>query len=135
MPVAFSEIEEAFAFVGMGELGKAWVCRETGAIPMHSDWDADQFESLPEDIDDGAKYAKLPDPRDLDLGKELVLRFAAERLDEHYKRNRRNLFSQGRLSAFLRRLGALDSWYEFDNNAREKALRDWRPENSVEVVG
>jgi hypothetical protein len=139
MPVAFSEIEDAFAFVGMGEFGnKAWVCRETGAIHMRSDWDADQFEPLPQDIDDGARYAKLPDPRYLDLGEELVLRFAAERLDEHYDGIAAIFSRKGayrRFRQFLSRLGALDSWYEFENNAREKALRDWCAENSVEVVG
>jgi hypothetical protein len=139
MPVAFSEIEDAFGFVSMSEFGNsAWVCRETGAIHMRSDWDRDQFEPMPEDIDDGAKYAKLPDPRDLDLGTELVLRFAAERLDEHYDEIAAIFSRKGayrRFKEFLRRLGALDSWYEFENNAREKALRDGCAENGVEVVG
>jgi hypothetical protein len=139
MSVAFREIEDAFAFVSMSEFGaSAWVNRATGAIHMHSDWDADQFEPVPEDIDDGAKYSRLPDPRDLDLGKELVLRFAAERLDEHYDEIAAIFSRKGayrRFKEFLRRLEALDSWYEFENNAREKALREWCAENGVEVVG
>ena len=105
---------------------------------MRSDWDADQFWPMPEDIEDGAKYAKLPDPRDLDLGKELVLRFAAERLDEHYDEIAAIFSRKGayrRFKEFLRRFGALDSWYEFENSSTEKALRDWCAENGVEVVG
>jgi hypothetical protein len=105
---------------------------------MRSGWDADQFEPLPEDIDDGAKYVRLPDRQDLDLGTELVLRFAAERLDEHYDEIAAIFSRKGayrRFKQFVSRLGALDSWYEFENDAREKALRDWCAENSVEVVG
>jgi hypothetical protein len=52
----------------MSEFGaSAWVNRETGAIHMRSDWDRDQFGPMPEDVEEGAKYARLPDPRDLDL--------------------------------------------------------------------
>jgi hypothetical protein len=86
MPVAWSQILNAFEFVSMSvDFGHAaWVCRETGAIHMHSDWD-DELEVLPEDIDDAQKYVALPTPRDLDLGRPLVMRFAAERLSDRYE--------------------------------------------------
>jgi hypothetical protein len=33
----------------------------------------------------------------------------------------------------LARTGALEQWYEFEARAREKALREWCAENSIEV--
>ncbi len=100
MPVAWSEILDAFEFLSSSaEFGNsAWVCRETGAVHMHSDWD-EELWPLPEDIDDAEKYVALPSPRDLELGRPLVMRFAAERLDEHYDEIAAIFFPQGRLSA------------------------------------
>jgi hypothetical protein len=139
MPVAWSEIFDAFEFVGMSEEfgNTAWVCRETGAIHMHSDVD-DELETLPEDIDEAQKYVALPTPRDLDLGRRLVLRFAAERLDEHCDEIAGIFSRKGayrRFKDFLMRVGALESWYAYEAEAKEKALREWCAENSVEVDG
>ena len=85
MPVAWSQILDAFEFVSMSEEfgNAARVCRETGAVHTRSDWD-EELEALPEDIDDAQKYVALPTPRDLDLGRRLVMSFAAERLGDRY---------------------------------------------------
>ena len=139
MPVAWSEIQDAFEFLSAGdEFGNAaWVCRETGAIHMHSDWD-EELWPLPEDIDDAQKYVALPTPRDLDLGRRLVMRFAAERLDKHYDDIAAIFSRKGayrRFKDFLVRVRALEDWYAYEAKAREKALREWCAENGVEVEG
>ena len=139
MPVAWNEILDALEFLSSSaEFGNsAWVCRETGAVHMHSDWD-EELWPLPEDIDDGRKYVALPSPRDLDLGTRLVMRFAAERLDEHYDEIAAIFSRKGayrRFKDFLVRLGALDDWYAYEAEAKEKALRKWCAENGVEVEG
>jgi len=137
MPVAWSQILNAFEFVSMSvDFGHAgWVCRETGAIHMHSDWD-DELEALPEDIDDAQKYVALPTPRDLDLGRPLVMRFAAERLSDRYEEiavifSRKGAYR--RFKDFLIRVGALESWDAYEAEAEEKALREWCAENDVDV--
>ena len=140
MPVAWSQIEDAFEFVSMSaEFGnRAWVCRETGEVLMHSDWDEEVWPQLSEDIDDPQKYVALPSPRDLDLGTPLVMRFAAERLDEHYDEIAAIFSRKGayrRFKDFLIRIGALEDWYAYEAEAKEKALREWCAENRVEVEG
>jgi hypothetical protein len=140
MPVAWSEILTAFEFIGSDPAfgNSAFIDRETGAIHWQSEWDGGEFEPLPEDIDDPAKYVELPNARDLDLGRPLVIRFAAERLDEHYDEidaifSRKDAYR--RFKDFLIRVGALDAWYEYENEAKEKALRKWCAENGIEVEG
>jgi hypothetical protein len=139
MPVAFSELLLAFEFISSDqEFGNsARVNRETGTVHWHSDWESELFEQ-PEDIDDDTKYLELPSPRDLDLGKPLAMRFAAERLDERYDEIAAIFSRKGahrRFKDFLARVGALDSWYEYESEAKEKALRAWCEENGIEVEG
>jgi hypothetical protein len=70
-----------------------------------------ELSEEPEDIDDGEKYIDLPSPRDPDVGRPLVMRFVAERLDEHYD-NVEAIFSRKgayrRFKDFLIHVGALD---------------------------
>ena len=95
----------------------------------------DLDEELPDDIDD-EKYAAIPDKRELDLGRPLVLDFVRQFLPEDYDEVRR-IFSRkgayGRYKALLVRRGALDRWYDFSNKAEEAALREWCAENGIEL--
>ena len=103
----------------------------------HSEF-GDNFEELPDDVDDEAKYIALPSARDLDLGKRLVMRFADEELADHYDEVAQIFSRRGAYRRFrdlLTREGALDKWYAFEAAAKEKALRDWCAENGVAVEG
>ncbi len=139
MPVAFSELLEAFEFVSSDPVfgNSARVNRETGTVHWHSDWDLEFFEE-PEDIDDDEKYFELPNPRDLDLGKPLVMRFAADELSDRYDEIA-DIFSRKgayrRFKDFLIRVGALERWYAYESEEKEKALRAWCAENRIEVEG
>ena len=55
-PVKLADLDDALQFVASGEMfgNAAWVCRETGTALCHSD-DTDDFEPLPEDIDDAER--------------------------------------------------------------------------------
>ena len=115
----------------------ARVNRETGEVFWRSDWDSELSEE-PEDIDDDEKYFELPSPRDLDLGSRLVMRFAADRLNDRYDEVAAIFSRKGayrRFKDFLIRVGALESWYAYEHEAKEKALREWCAENGVEVEG
>ena len=85
MPVSFTELSDAVDFVSAGhnEENRAYLCKESGKIYCHSDFVPD-LDELPEDIEDEEKYLRIPDQRDLDLGKPLVLDFAREFLPDDF---------------------------------------------------
>ena len=71
------------------------------------------------------KYIAIPDKRDLDLGKPLVLDFAREFLPVDYDEVRHIFSRRGayrRYKGLLVRRRALDQWYDFSNKAEEAAL-------------
>jgi hypothetical protein len=89
MPVSFQEILTAFEFVGMGPgIGehRAILCRQTGKIYWRSESAGlDELDDeLPDDIEDDANYVAIPDKRELDLGKPLVLGFTREFLPNDF---------------------------------------------------
>jgi hypothetical protein len=93
MAVNFSDLQLAFEFVSGGRMGEnqAYLDRQLGKIYWHSEF-GDNDEELPDDIDD-EKYISIPDKRELDLGKPLVLDFAREFLPDDYDEVR-HIFSQ-----------------------------------------
>jgi hypothetical protein len=146
MPVSFQEILTAFEFVGMGgDLGlhQAILCRSTGKIYWRSEFsDLDEpnelNDEMPDDVEDDEKCIAIPDKRELGLGKPLALDFAREFLpgdfDEiRYISNKRGAYKKFR--ALLMRRNVLDSWYDFESKATERALREWCELNSIEVAG
>jgi len=138
MAIAWDDILTAFEFASTGDSdNSAYLCRETGEMLWHSEF-SDELDKLPEDIDDAEKYLALPDARDLDLGRPLVMRFAAGEFADHYDEVAAIFSRSGayrRFKELLTRERALDKWYAFEAAAKEKALREWRPENGVEVEG
>ena len=138
MPVSFSDLQLAFELVSSGGMGEneAYLDRQSGKIYWHSEF-GDNDEKLPDDID-GEKYIAIPDKKELDLGKALVLDFAREFLPDNYDEvrqifNRRGAY--GRFKDLLVRRGALERWYDFSNKAEEAALREWCAENGIDPAG
>jgi hypothetical protein len=93
MAVSFSDLQLAFEFVSSGGMGEneAYLDRRSGKIYWHSEV-GDNDEELPDDIDE-EKYISIPDKRELDLGKPLVLDFAREFLPDDYDEVR-HIFSR-----------------------------------------
>src|SRR5246127_5074106 len=138
MAVIFSDLQLAFEFVSSGGMGEneAYLDRQSGKIYWHSEI-GDNDEELPDDIDD-EKYISIPDKRELNLGKPLVLDFAREFLPDDYDEVR-HIFSRRRASRRLKdllvRRGAIDQREDFSNKAEEAALREWCAENGIELTG
>src|SRR5262252_5039275 len=136
MPVNFSDLQWAFEFVSSGGMGEneAYLDRQSGRIYWHSEF-GDNDEELRDDIDD-QKYIAIPDKRELDLGKPLVLDFAREFLSEDYDEVRR-IFSRRaayrRFKDLLVRQGALERWFDFSSKSEETALPEWCAENGIEL--
>jgi hypothetical protein len=138
MSVSFSDLQLALEFVSGGGMGenKAYLDRQSDKIYWHSEF-GDNDEELPDDIDN-EKYIVIPDKRELDLGKPLVLDFAREFLPDDYDEVRHIFSRKGayrRYKDLLVRRGALDLWYDFSNKAEEAALREWCAENGIDLSG
>ena len=138
MPVSFTELSDAVDFVSAGhnEENRAYLRKESGKIYCHSDFVPD-LDELPEDIEDEEKYLRIPDQRDLDLGKPLVLDFAREFLPDDFDTVRDIFRKRGAYAKFkglVVQRGVLDRWYDFQVKARERALRTWCEDNEIAVV-
>src|ERR1700731_1882678 len=138
MPVSFSDVQLAFEFVSSGGMGEheAYLDRQSGKIYWHSEF-GDNDEELPDDIHD-ERYISIPDKRELDLGKPLVLDFAREFLPADYDEVRHIFTPTGayrRYKDLLVRPPALDRLYDFSNKSEEAALREWCAENRIELSG
>ena len=138
MRVSFSDLQCAFEFVSSGGMAgnEAYLDRQSGKIYWHSEF-GDNDEELPDDIDD-EKYIAIPDKRELDLGKPLVLDFACAFLPEDYDEVRHIFSGRGayrRYKDLLVRRGTLERWYDFSNKAEEAALREWCVENGIDLSG
>lgn len=142
MPVKFTDLELAFEMVNMGrpDEHQALVCRKTGKIYYRYSEYSDQAEfsdELPDDADDEEKYASIPDGKELDLGKPLVLNFAREVLPDDFDEIRAIFSRRGayqNFKALLARRRALDRWYEYEAKATREALLDWCRLNEIDVT-
>ncbi|MFK4489501.1 hypothetical protein [Bradyrhizobium sp. USDA 336] len=143
MPVKFGDILQAFEFAdidsGMGQC-HTFICRQTGKIYYQFDQDDLQEiedDELPDDIEDETKYLQIPNTRDLDLGKPLVIAFAREFLPNDLD-DVRTIFSKRgayqKFKALLSRRAAIDAWHDYRNKAKERALRDWCEIHSIGII-
>ena len=138
MPISLDDLLLSFEFVSSdpGYGHEAFLCKESGKIYWHSEL-GDNFEELPDDLEEGDKYVRIPHKNDLDLGRPLVFEFVSERLPEEYHEVRRYFSKRGAYARFkdlLVRRGVLQEWYDFENKALATAIREWCEENSIEVA-
>ena len=113
------------AFIGL-ENGKLYV--RSSAI----DWE----EPLPEDLDTGP-YLMLPDKRDLDLGRQLAIDFAAEYLREDLDEVYAMFRKRGAYRNFrwlLEERDVLPQWYDYEARETERQLRQWCADQGIELV-
>jgi hypothetical protein len=136
MTVSLSKLEDALIFVSSDYEGTnhAYLNRETGEIFYDSE-NADSYE-LPEDIDDPDKYISIPHRNELDLGRDLAIRFASRYLPDQADRVDGLFHRQGAYSRFkdlVERKGFLEKWYKFEKETQDQALREWCEENDIEL--
>jgi hypothetical protein len=137
MPVKWFDLELAFDFVGdgLGGARQAYLCKRTGKLYWHSE-DLGDEEELPDDIDDTDKYIPIPDKKELDLGKPLVMDFASQFLPDDLERVRdifRHRGAYGRFKDLLAHRHAIDQWHKYEAEMEKKALREWCEANAIEV--
>ena len=140
MPIAmkfkFQEIAMAFDFVSSTGLGEnsAVVLRNAGKILYYSELgDLDDFS---EDESESEESIEIPHKNDLDLGRELVLDFVQSHIPEDYGHVQEIFSRSGAYSRFkdlLESKSLLQTWYDFENQAQEKSLREWCKDNEIEL--
>jgi hypothetical protein len=138
MPVTLKDVVEAVEFVSLGNIGEqsAFLCRCSGEIYSHSEIVGEPDE-LPADIEDDERYVKIPDKRELELGKALVLDFARQVLPDDFHDVQAIFSKRGAYARFkdlLGERGLLDQWYDFEAKATEEAVKAWCETNSIEVA-
>jgi hypothetical protein len=137
MPIKFSDFEDAFLFVSMGEMytHTAFLCKKTDKIFYISD--AGDSDELPEDFDDDLdNYIDIPHKNELDLGLPLVHDFLTLYLPDNMEEVNSFFRKRGAYSKFknlLEAKGLLDKWYAFEEIEQNKALRDWCKDNDIIV--
>lgn len=136
--VTYEEISSAFEFVGSAAPMEhsAYISLDTGKIHWASEL-ASMDEELPDNLDTSDRYLAVPHKTELDLGKDLAFRFAAEVLPESSERVAgifRRKGAYGRFKRLLQDHGVLEKWYPFEAEAAEKALRTWCAANDIRIV-
>ncbi len=135
MKIKYSDIEYAYQYTSAAADGinSAYINRKTGQIHVYSE-EFDNFEELPDDVDDEDKYILMPHKNDFDLGRDLVFEFFQQKLPDELDTiysifRRRGAYSK--FKNFLDNRGQLDRWHEFQNDAEENALKTWCNENKI----
>jgi Uncharacterised protein family (UPF0158) len=136
--IPYDEISSAFEFVSSAAPAEhnAYISLDTGQIHWVSEL-ASMDEELPEDLDTSDRYISVPHKNDLDLGRNLVLRFAAQEVADSYEWVRSIFQRKGayaRFKGLLETKGLLESWYRFEAEAHDKALREWCAENGIQII-
>ena len=93
-------------------------------------------EDIPADLETSDTYLAVPTKRDLDLGNRLALSFVGNELPDDYDTAANFFRKRGAYSRFkdlLSARGALQTWYDYEENATRAALRAWCAENGLEL--
>lgn len=136
--VKWSELLDAFEFTSFADLGErsAFVDLDTGALHCVSE-EVDTDEETPADLESSDRYLALPAKNELGLGKELALSFIEQQLPGELDRvavyfHKRGAY--GRFKDLLEQRAVLELWFAFENEATERALREWCAEHELTLV-
>lgn len=137
MEIEYRTIEEAYEFVSAGELfaHSALLDTATGEVLLQTEsGELDEFPADP----DRDRYLPIPTRSELQLGKRLVIAFAAAHLPEVLDEVREMFGRKGAYSRFKELLAAnnmFDLWYEYEGRETERALREWCAGAGIALVG
>ncbi|NRA59818.1 MAG: hypothetical protein HRU25_02695 [Psychrobium sp.] len=127
---------DASTFMSSDDI-EAFVCTKTGKVWVAGlDDVTGEEEALPDDLYSNEQYILLPDKRDLDLGRDLVMQFVNEFLPDEIERVYgyfRRSGAYGHYKALLQTNELLDEWHQFEEQQVDKALRDWCAENNLQM--
>lgn len=136
--VKYEDLILAFEFIGAAAPTEhsAYISLDTGAIYWTSEVTDGLDDDVPDDLEVSDRYVAIPHKTDLELGRDLALRFVAEQLPDRYTQVYGFFQRQGAYSRFkdlLESCGVLEQWYGFEADAAERALRQWCAETGIEL--
>jgi hypothetical protein len=137
MKINYEYILDAFDFVNFGLYGEhtALLDKSTGQIYMHSE--SSDLDEIPEAMWESDDTIEIPHKKDLGLGNQLAFDFVLSNSPDDYSYVR-DIFcgpgAYGRYKDFLESKGMLQSWYDFESTAQERALREWCKDNGIELT-
>jgi hypothetical protein len=136
--VRYDDLSLAFDFVSSGSPMEhnAYISIDTGQIYWTSDLNSTE-EEVPDDLETSDRYIAIPHKNDLDLGRNLALRFVAQELPERYGRVKDCFRSRGAYARFkevLESEGVIERWYKFEAESVEKVLRGWCAESGIQII-
>jgi hypothetical protein len=137
--VKFDDLSMAFDFVSFaGPMEhRAYVSLDTGAIFWISETSPIEEDELPDDLETSDRYIAIPHKNELDLGKDLALRFVEQRLPDRYTDVQVYFRRRGAYARFKELLAAedcLEDWYAFEAESTERALREWCKANEIQLA-
>lgn len=135
--VPLCDIIEGYECVSSAPYGEcsAYISRLTGKTWVDGDY-IDPDEPLPADLGDTTIYLSFPHKHDLDLGRDLVMRFVEEVLPDSahtVSRYFKQRGAYGRFKDFLSQHGKLETWHQYEEEATQAALLEWCQENDLPV--
>ena len=123
-----------FSSSGMSFDSCAYLNRYSGKIVYTGDLVDD--DEIPNDLYDNADYLEIPSKQDMNMGKRLVLSFAADYLPEHFE-TVQAIFSRSgayrRFKVLLEQTDKLEQWYKYEQDAVSSELIAWCQVNEVKV--
>ena len=136
--VSFTDIQDAFFFVSSAGYGmhSAVLNKDAGRLHYRSDI-GDLDELSDEDLDWDA-CIDIPHKNDLDLGQELVFEFVTDHLPDEYDQVQHFFRRRGAYSRFTDLLESkrlLQTWFDFENEREEQALRQWCRDYDITISG
>ena len=137
-PVSFDDLQSAYEWISCSEPGAnfAMISRATGEIRWRSENEGLE-DVIPDGMIDESLYVAVPHKYDLDLGNRLALDFGEQHLPESFRMIRGFFKRSGaysRFKAVLDEHGLLETWYRYEEESTEKALREWCEENGVTIA-
>jgi hypothetical protein len=140
--VSLDELVAAMFFVSAAESchgaeDVAYLHRPTGTVHWHSVEDivGELYdEPLPENVTTLPDYLRIPNKRELDLGKALVFAFVHEFMPYAYAEVAaifRKRGAYGRFRSILENRGLLGQWRQFQDAGEKEAMRSWCQKNGV----
>lgn len=135
--VKYDDLSAAFDFVSFAPPMEhnAYISLDTGEIYWTSELNPVE-EGIPDDLETSDRYIAVPHKNDLDLGRNLALRFVAQERSDLYERVEgffRRKGAYARFKELLEAEGVLEKWYKFEAECLERALREWCAENDIQI--
>ena len=126
----------AFEFVSSGMQYENYAVIDIKTGKIHYSSEMSDIDEIPEEFEnDPDRYIGIPHKNDLDLGRNLVFNFSNQFLQDDISYIHEIFSRKGAYHKYKMHLdtkGLLDKWYQFEEEEKTEALKEWCMENKIE---